>query len=340
MVVERRPFLVLERDHLVAACGRLAGWPGERGRGCSQRGRRQRRRDLLHLDGRAQIVRAGAARYEVLRHDAVRIVGRGPVVAHHWLLHGTPAGRLPLERWWGRGERQATFVASTAATATTAPVTATAFAIVKRGRWQQGQFSGRWQRGRRWRGKRFQVDRRGRRVRRRWPKFPVSGTGGHAVVSIMRMGRLPSAVLRVRRRGRNGAATVVVVTATAAVYGTGHRAHDHVDVLVLQLLLVLLLRPHPPPTAAPSAITRHGSQFVLQQLETHGHHGHADQYVTGRHEHGHILGGLDAAWHQLAEPNGAQAGKTEVRALQQRPPFEFLVDESAQRHVRGDHGQR
>lgn len=33
LVVERRPFLVLERDHLVAARGRLAGWPGERGRG-------------------------------------------------------------------------------------------------------------------------------------------------------------------------------------------------------------------------------------------------------------------------------------------------------------------
>jgi len=109
---------------------------------------------------------------------------------------------------------------------------------------------------------------------------------------------------------------------------------------VLQLLLVLLLRPHPPPTAAPPAVTRHGSQFVLQQLETHGHHGHADQYVTGRHEHGHILGGLNAARHQLAEPDGAQAGKTEVRALQQRPPFELLVDERAQRHVRGDHGQR
>jgi len=33
VVVERHPFLVLERDHLVAARGRLAGWPRERGRG-------------------------------------------------------------------------------------------------------------------------------------------------------------------------------------------------------------------------------------------------------------------------------------------------------------------
>jgi len=28
VVVERRPFLVLERDHLVATRGRLARWPG------------------------------------------------------------------------------------------------------------------------------------------------------------------------------------------------------------------------------------------------------------------------------------------------------------------------
>jgi len=81
-------------------------------------------------------VSAGAARYEILGYDATRIVGRGPVVAHHGLLHGTPAGRLPLERWWGRRERQATFVASTATTAAAAPVTATAVAVVERG-WRQ-----------------------------------------------------------------------------------------------------------------------------------------------------------------------------------------------------------
>jgi len=81
-------------------------------------------------------MRAGAARYEVLGHDAARIVGRGPVVAHHGLLHGTPAGGLPLEWWWGRGERQATFVASTATTATATSVTATAVAVVERGRRQ------------------------------------------------------------------------------------------------------------------------------------------------------------------------------------------------------------
>lgn len=77
---------------------------------------------------------AGAARYEVLGNDAAGIVGRGPVVAHHGLLHGTPAGRLPLERWRGCGERQATFVAS--ATATAAPVKTTVVAVVKRGRRQ------------------------------------------------------------------------------------------------------------------------------------------------------------------------------------------------------------
>lgn len=146
--------------------------------------------------------------------------------------------------------------------------------------------------------------------------------------------------MRVRRRGRNRAATLVVVAAPAAVHGTGNRAHDHIDVLVLQMLLLLLLRPHPPPTAAPPAVARHCSKFVLQQLETHGHHGHADQYVTGRHEYGYIFGGLDAARHQLAEPDGTQAGETEVRALQQRPPFELLVYERAQCHVRRDHGQR
>jgi len=168
----------------------------------------------------------------------------------------------------------------------------------------------------------------------------VSGTGGYSVVPVVGVGRLPSSIVRVRRRGRNRAATVVVVAATAAIHSTGHRAHDHVYVLVLQVLLVLLLRPHPPPTAAPPAVTRHSSQFVLQQLETHGHHGHADQYVTGRHEHGHIFSGLDAARHQLTEPDGAQAGETEVRALKQRPPFELLVDERAQRHISRDHGQR
>lgn len=111
VVVERgRPFLVLERDHLVAARGRLAGRPGERGRGRAQRGRRQRWRDLLHLDGRAQVVRAGASRYKVLGNDAASyscsgIVGRIPVVAHHRLLHRTTSGRLPLERRRGRGER-------------------------------------------------------------------------------------------------------------------------------------------------------------------------------------------------------------------------------------------
>lgn len=99
--------LVLERDHLVPGRG-LPGWPGERGRGGAQRGRRQRRRDLLHLDGRAQIVRAGAPRNKVLGHDAaVGVVsGRGPVMAaDHGLLHRAPAGRLPLEWWRRRGHR-------------------------------------------------------------------------------------------------------------------------------------------------------------------------------------------------------------------------------------------
>jgi len=111
VVVERRLFLVLERDHLVTARSRLSGRSGEGGRGRTQSGWRQRRRDLLHLNGRAQVVRTGTAWYEVLGNDSARIVSRGPVVAHHGLLHGTPASRLPLERWRGSGERQATFVA-------------------------------------------------------------------------------------------------------------------------------------------------------------------------------------------------------------------------------------
>jgi len=127
VVVKRRPFLVLERDHLVSVRGRQAGWPGERGRGRAQRGRWQRWGNLLHLDCRAQVMRTGAAWYEVLGHDAAGIVARCPVVAHHGLLHGTPTGRLPLERWWGRRERQATIVASAATTVVT---------VVKRGRRQ------------------------------------------------------------------------------------------------------------------------------------------------------------------------------------------------------------
>jgi len=272
-------------------------------------------------------VRAGAARYEVLRHDAAGIVGRGPVVAHHRLLHGTPAGRLPLKRWRGRGERQAGAVV----------------AVVERGRRQQGQFGRRRQWRRRGRGQRFQVHSVWRRRLGRRPKVPVSGTGGHAVVPVVMVGRLPSAVVRVKRCGRNRTAAAVVVFAAAtaasatAVHRTGHGAHDHAGVLAV---LVLVLRPQPPPAAAPPAVARHGGQFVLEQLETHGHHGHADQYVTGRHEHGHVLGGLDAAGHQVAETDGAQAGETEIGALQQRPPLELLVDERAQRHVRRDHGQR
>lgn len=97
--------LVLERDHLVPGGGQPRR-PGERGRSGAQRGRRQRWRNLLHLEGGAQVVCAGAPRYEILGHEAaVRVVsGHGPVVAaDHGLLHGTPAGRLALERWWGRG---------------------------------------------------------------------------------------------------------------------------------------------------------------------------------------------------------------------------------------------
>lgn len=346
--------LVLERDHFVPGRGH-PGRPGERGRGGAQSGRRQRRRDLLHLDGRAQVVRARAPRYKVLGDDAaVGVVsGRGPVVAaaDHGLLNGAPAGRLALERWWGRWQRHAVADPRPAATVTSAvvqqPVVKVVVQVVESGRRQQLREL-LLRRRRRRRRQRFQVDghhtavggrdsghgqrgwwwRWGRGLR---PKVPVSGAHGRPVVATVVL--QPAAVVLLRRgrlRGADAAGAVVVHAC--------HGAHD--NVLLLPRMLLMRRRKPPPPTAAPPAVSGHGGQLVLQQLEAHGHHGHADQYVAGRHEHGHVLGGLDAAGHELAEPDGAQAGEAEVRALQQRPPLQLLVDERAQRHVRADHGQR
>lgn len=151
MVLVEREFLVLERDHLVPGRGGRPRRPGESGRGRAQRRGRQRRRYLLQFYGRAQVVRADAARYKVLGHHAAAAAGaasivgrRQPAVAHHGLLHGTPAQRLSLERRRRCGQRYAVPAAAVVApVATFVVVHVFGAPVVERGRRQNRRFLAR-----------------------------------------------------------------------------------------------------------------------------------------------------------------------------------------------------